>query len=47
MSIEVVPCTEQGCVDVRDVRYPDDGVLHLTSAEWAEFLDAVKRGDFD
>ena len=29
------------------MRYPDDGVLHLTAAEWTEFLTAVKRGDFD
>ena len=36
-----------GCVDLRDVRYPEDGVLHLSAAEWAEFLTAVKRGDFD
>jgi len=34
-------------VDLRDVRYPDDGVLHLSEAEWAEFLAAVKRGAFD
>jgi hypothetical protein len=46
MTIEVVPCPHPGCVDLRDVLYPDD-VLHLTSAEWVEFLAAVKRGDFD
>jgi hypothetical protein len=34
-------------VDLRDVRCPDDGVLHLITAEWLEFLAAVKRGDFD
>ncbi|HEX9353739.1 MAG TPA: DUF397 domain-containing protein [Streptosporangiaceae bacterium] len=47
MTIEVVPCTQPACVDLRDARYPDDGVLHLTAAEWTEFLAAVKRGDFD
>ena len=47
MTIEAVSCPHPGCVDVRDVRYPDDGVLHLTAAEWTEFLAAVKRGDFD
>jgi Domain of unknown function (DUF397) len=47
MTIEVVPCPHPGCVDLRDVRYPDDGVLHLSSAEWVEFLAAMKRGDFD
>jgi hypothetical protein len=47
MTIEVVRCPHPGCVDLRDVRYPDDGVLHLTTAEWSEFLAAVKRVDFD
>jgi hypothetical protein len=47
MTIEAVSCPHAGCVDLRDVRYPDDGVLHLTTAEWVEFLAAVKRGDFD
>jgi hypothetical protein len=47
MSIEAVPCPHPGGVDLRDLRYPDDDVLHLTTAEWTEFLAAVKRGDFD
>lgn len=47
MTVEAVSCPHPGCVDLRDARYPDDGVLHLTSAEWVEFLAAVKRGDFD
>jgi hypothetical protein len=47
MTIEAVPCTQPGCVDLRDVRYPDDDVLHLTAAEWTEFLKAAQRGDFD
>jgi len=47
MTIEVVLCKHPGCVDLRDVRYPDDDALHLTAAEWTEFLEAVQRGDFD
>ena len=47
MTIEAVSCPRPGCVDLRDVRYPDDGVLHLTTTEWTEFLAAVRRGDFD
>ena len=30
-----------------NVRYPNEGVLHLTATDWSEFLAAVKRGDFD
>lgn len=47
MTIEVVPCPHPGCVDLSDMKYPDDGVLHLQAAEWTEFITAVKRGDFD
>lgn len=47
MTIEAVTCSHAGCVDLRDVRYPDDGVLHLSAADWTEFLAAVKNGDFD
>lgn len=36
MTIEVVPYTHPVCVDLRDARYPDDGVLQLSAAEWAE-----------
>lgn len=36
-----------GRVDLRDARYPDDGVLHLNASDWAEFLAAAKRGDVD
>lgn len=42
MTIEAVPCPHSGCVDLRDGRYPDDGVLHLTAAEWAEFFTAAR-----
>ncbi len=47
MTIEAVPCSHAGCVDLRDSRYPDHDVLHMSTGEWIEFLDAVKRGDFD
>jgi hypothetical protein len=47
MNLEAVPCSQPGCVDLYDVRYPDDDVLHLNAADWAEFLVAVKRGSFD
>ncbi len=47
MTIEVVLCTQPARVDLRDARYPKDGVLHLEAAEWVEFTTAVKRGDFD
>jgi hypothetical protein len=43
MTIEAVSCSHSGCVDLRDSRYPDDDVLHLSAEEWAEFLAAVKR----
>jgi hypothetical protein len=42
MTIEAVRCTHPGCVDLRDVRYPDDDVLHLTAAEWTKFLEAAQ-----
>lgn len=29
------------------LRYPDAKVLHLSAAEWAEFVAAVKAGKFD
>jgi hypothetical protein len=47
MTIEAVSCSHSGCVDLRDSRYPDDDVLHLSAEEWAEFLAAVKQGGFD
>ncbi len=47
MTIEVVPCTQPGCVDLRDARYTGDGILRLHSAEWVAFLTAAKRGEFD
>jgi Domain of unknown function (DUF397) len=47
MTIEAVPCSHPGGVDLRDSRYPDDDVLHLSAKEWAQFLAAAKQGDFD
>jgi hypothetical protein len=47
VTIEVMPCSHRGCVDLRDSRYPDEEVLHFSSAEWAEFLAKAKSGQFD
>ena len=48
MAVEVVPCSGHlGCVDLRDPRYPDADGLHLTSAEWQEFAEAMKAGKYD
>jgi lysophospholipase L1-like esterase len=48
MAVEVVPCSGHlGCVDLRDPRYPDADGLHLTSAEWQEFAEAIKAGKYD
>ncbi len=33
-------------VAVRDSKHPES-VLHLAPEVWADFLDAVKRGEFD
>jgi hypothetical protein len=48
MAVEVVPCSGHlGCVDLCDPRYPDADGLHLTSAEWQEFAEAIKAGKYD
>lgn len=48
MSIEVVPCTHPGAVDLRSSSHlPGDEVLHASAAEWAEFIATVKAGKFD
>ena len=48
MSIEVVPCVRPGAVDLRSSNhFPGDEVLHVSAAEWAEFIAAVKDGKFD
>ena len=46
MTIEAVPCPTRVRRPAR-LRYPDDDVLHLTAAEWTEFLEAVQQGDLD
>ena len=48
MSIEVVPCPHPGAVDLRSSNHrPGDEVLHASAAEWAEFIAAIKEGNFD
>ena len=55
MTVLAVPCKgHQGCVDLIDGRYAEDSpdgdggdVLHMTAAEWAEFVAAVKAGQYD
>ncbi len=47
MTVEAVPCSHPGAVDLRDSRYPGAEVLHFSAAEWTEFLAAVKAGKFD
>jgi hypothetical protein len=48
-------CGSNACVEVakvedayliRDSKDPNGPVLRLTAAEWAEFLKAVKTGEF-
>lgn len=43
-------CVEVGkleLVAVRDSKNPDGPVLYYTMTEWAEFIHAVKAGQFD
>ena len=48
MSIEVIPCLHPDAVDLRSGNHlPGDEVLHVSAAEWAEFIAAVKDGKFD
>lgn len=48
MSIEVVPCIRPGSVDLRSSNHsPGDEVLHFSASEWAEFVTAVKTGEYD
>jgi hypothetical protein len=47
VTIEAVPCSHRGAVDLVDSRHVDDERLHFTAAEWREFLGAVKVGKFD
>lgn len=46
--ITACPCKDcPGAVDLTDARHPEDGPLHLSAAEWAEFRAAVKDGHYD
>lgn len=47
MTIEAVPCSHPGAVDLRDSRCPDEEVLRCSAAEWREFIAAVKAGKLD
>lgn len=49
MSIEVVPCSgHRGAVDLVDSRNSSDiDPLHVSLAEWTEFVQAVKAGKYD
>lgn len=48
MAIEVVACIHPGSVDLQSSNYsPGDEVLHCSAAEWAEFIAAVKTGEYD
>jgi hypothetical protein len=48
MGIEVMPCPgRRDCVDIIDSRWPEGDPLHLTAAEWQEWVDAIKAGKFD
>lgn len=48
MGIEVVPCPgRRDCVDIIDSRGPEADPLHLTAAEWREWVDAIKAGKLD
>jgi hypothetical protein len=49
MSIEVVPCSgHRGAVDIVDSRNSSDiDPLHVSLAEWQEFVQAVKGGKYD
>jgi|HubBroStandDraft_3_1064219.scaffolds.fasta_scaffold1807134_2 hypothetical protein len=49
MSVEVVPCSHSGCVDLIDSRGFDEEAdpMHFTASQWAEFISAVKAGKYD
>ena len=48
MTLQVVACTHRGCVDLVDTHAGSrDDPIHLTEAEWVEFLAAVKAGKYD
>ncbi len=43
--VEVVDNTYE--ILVRDSKFPHDGVLSFTQAEWKAFIEGVKLGEFD
>lgn len=45
--VEVADCRCGDDVLVRDSKRPDDGVLSIGRAGWAEFIAGVKRGSYD
>jgi len=48
VSIEAFPCPHARAVGLRSSAHlPGDEVLHVSAAEWAEFIAAVKVGKFD
>jgi Domain of unknown function (DUF397) len=48
MAIEVVSCIHPGSVDLRSSNHsPGDEVLHCSATEWAEFMAAVKAGEYN
>jgi hypothetical protein len=48
MGIEIVPCPgRRGCAGIIGPRGPDGDPLHLTAAEWQEWVDAIKAGKLD
>ena len=48
MTLQVVACTHRGCVDLVDTRADRrDDPIHLTAAEWQEFIADVKAGQYD
>ena len=48
MGIGAVPCPgHRRCVDIVDSRWPEGDPLHRASAEWQEWVDAIKAGKLD
>lgn len=48
MGIEVLPCPgRRDCVDIINSSGPESDPLHLTAAEWQEWVGAIKAGNLD
>lgn len=43
VAVAMVP----GTVAVRDSKQPDQGQLRFDPGSWADFVEAVKKGEFD